>query len=154
LTDGLLEVGRIARAHGLRGEVVVDFLTDRPERTAAGAVLESDRGPFVVEAARPHGKRWIVAFAGIGRREEAEALAGTVLRAAPIDDPDELWAHQLVGSVVREADGTERGRVVALVDNPAHDLLELEDGALVPMVFVLSCEDGVTTIDPPEGLFD
>jgi 16S rRNA processing protein RimM len=150
----LLEVGRVARPHGLRGEVVVDFVTDRPERTAVGAVLDSDRGPLVVEAARPHGKRWIVAFEGIGRREEAEALAGTVLRAEPIEDPEAMWAHELVGSVVREANGTERGRVVALVDNPAHDLLELEDGALVPMVFVVSCQDGVTTIDPPDGLFE
>jgi len=150
----LLEVGRVARPHGLRGEVVVDFLTDRPERTAVGAVLQSDRGPLVVEAARPHGKRWIVAFEGFGRREDAEALAGAVLRAEPIEDPEAMWAHDLVGSVVREADGTERGHVVALVDNPAHDLLELEDGALVPMVFVVSCEGGVTTIDPPEGLFE
>jgi ribosomal 30S subunit maturation factor RimM len=62
--------------------------------------------------------------------------------------------HQLIGSVVRETDGTERGRVVSVVANPAHDQLVLDTGALVPAVFVVSCADGVTVIDPPDGLFD
>ena len=63
--------------------------------------------------------------------------------------------HQLIGSrVVEQGSGAERGRVVAVVANPAHELLELDSGALVPIVFVQSCEDGVTLIDPPEGLFD
>ena len=53
-----------------------------------------------------------------------------------------------------EADGTRRGRCVAVVDNPASDLLELESGALVPVTFVISVADGVVTIEPPDGLFD
>ena len=74
--------------------------------------------------------------------------------AEPIDDPDALWVHHLVGAAVVELDGTERGRCVAVIDNPAADLLELDSGALVPVTFVVGFDDGVVTIDPPEGLFE
>ena len=93
-------------------------------------------------------------FEGVHDRTDAEALAGRVLRAEAVADPDALWVHELVGSMVRELGGTERGRVVEVQANPAHDLLVLESGALVPAVFVVSCVDGVTLIDPPDGLFD
>ena len=63
--------------------------------------------------------------------------------------------HELIGSrVVEQGTGVERGRVVPCVANPAHELLELDSGALVPIVFVRSCEDGVTVMAVPEGLFD
>ena len=52
------------------------------------------------------------------------------------------------------ASGVTVGRVVAVEANPAHDLLVLDGGALVPMVFVVSTEPGVVLIDPPDGLFD
>lgn len=150
----LLEVGRIGRAHGLKGEVMVDLITDRLDRLAVGTVLASDRGDLVVAGSRPHQKRFIVAFEGVRDRTAAETLAGTVLRAESVEDPDALWVHELVGTLVVEADGNERGVVRAVQANPAHDLLVLESGALVPIVFVVSCVDGVTLIDPPPGLFD
>ena len=150
----LLEVGRIGRAHGLKGEVMVDLITDRLDRVAVGTVLSTDRGNLVVAGSRPHQKRFIVAFEGVGDRAAAEALAGTVLRAESVDDPEALWVHELVGTLVVEVNGTERGVVRAVQANPAHDLLVLESGALVPIVFVVSCVDGVTLIDPPPGLFD
>ena len=77
-----------------------------------------------------------------------------MLRAAPLDDPDALWVDDLVGASVVEANGTERGTIVAVVENPAHDLLELDTGALVPVVFVRSVDAGVVTVDVPDGLFD
>lgn len=150
----LLEVGRVAKAHGLRGEVVVDLLTDRTERLDPGSVLDSDRGPLRVVSTRPHQHRWLVTFEGVADRTGAEALAGLVLRAEPLDDADGLWVHELVGATVRERNGVERGEVVAVIDNPAHDLLELGSGALVPVVFIIEVADGVIVIDPPEGLFD
>ena len=70
-----------------------------------------------------------------------------------MEDDSSLWVHQLIGSEVIEVSGTPRGRCIAVIANPAHDLLELADGSLVPVPFVVSCRDGVTTIDPPEGLF-
>ena len=74
--------------------------------------------------------------------------------AEPIDDPDALWVHELIGSRSSRSTGTDAGRCVAVVDNPAADLLELDSGALVPVVFVVGHADGVVVIDPPEGLFD
>ena len=150
----ILEVGRVVRAHGLRGEVLVDLLTDVESRLAVGSELESDRGTLRVVASRPHQGRHLVTFEGIADRTAAEGLAGLALRAEALADPEALWVHDLVGSVVREVGGTERGRVVAVQANPAHDLLVLDDGALVPTVFVVTCEGGVTVIDPPEGLFE
>ncbi len=150
----MLEVGRVTRAHGLGGEVLVRLTTDRTERLAVGSVLASDAGDLTVASARPHQDRWIVAFAGRTGREAAEALRGVVLRAAPIDDPDELWVHEVVGARVVTVAGEEVGTCVSVVANPAADLLELDGGALVPTSFVVDHAPGRVTIDPPEGLFD
>jgi 16S rRNA processing protein RimM len=150
----LLEVGRIVKAHGLRGEVIVKLVTDRVERVAPGSRLTTDEGVLEVVESHPHQHRFRVAFAGVHGREAAEALTGTILRAEPIVDEDEIYVHQIIGTRVVERDGTSRGIVESVQANPAHDLLVLDSGSLVPMVFVVSCVDGVTTIDPPAGLFD
>jgi 16S rRNA processing protein RimM len=150
----LLDIGRIGKAHGLRGQVVVELTTDRLERVATGSELQTDRGPMVIATSRPQSGRFVVQFEGFSTREQAETLAGTILRAEPIDDPDALWVHDVIGTRVVDTSGVDHGACVAVLENPAHDLLELEDGALVPIVFVLTSENGVTTIDPPNGLFD
>jgi len=150
----VLEVGRVARAHGIRGSVVVDLVTDRIERLEPGSVLSSDEGDLIVVAARPFGRRWLVDFQGVGDRSQAEELAGRVLSAEAIDDPDEWWVHDLVGCEVVEVDGTDRGRVVELQANPASDLLVLDGGALVPLTFVVDVAAGRILVDVPAGLFD
>jgi len=156
MTDGRLEVGRVTKAHGLRGEVVVDLVSDYPEvRLARGSRLWAGAEEVVVAASRPFQQRWLVRLEGVDDRDGADRLAGRTLMADPIEDPEALWVHELIGSrVVEEGSGVERGRVVAVVANPAHELLELDSGALVPIVFVESYEDGITRIAPPDGLFD
>jgi 16S rRNA processing protein RimM len=134
--------------------VIVRLTTDRSERVDVGAVLHSDRGALVVRASRPHQRDWIVAFDGVADRNQAESMRGLVLRAEPLDDPDALWVHDLVGSRVVESDGTERGVVTAVEANPASDLLVLDDGHLVPLGFVTRTEPGRLTVDVPAGLFD
>jgi 16S rRNA processing protein RimM len=151
---GLLEVGRVGRAHGVRGDVFVHLTTDRVERLAAGSRLKAGERWLTVVAASRANDRWRVHFEGVDDRDSAEALSRVVLEAEPIDDPDTLWVHQLIGADVVELAGTSRGRCVAVIDNPAADLLELDSGALVPASFVVSVADGVVTIDPPDGLFD
>src|SRR5690349_8892729 len=148
----LLEVGRVAKPHGLRGEVVVALSTNRPERVAKGTVLHVDDGPLTITASRPHQHRWIVRFAGVDTREAADALHGQVLRAEPLEDPDALWVHELIGSVVVDQHGTEHGTVTAVEVNPASDLLVLDGGALVPLTFVVDRADGRITVDVPDGL--
>jgi len=67
---------------------------------------------------------------------------------------DELWVHEVVGAEVHDRSGATLGHVVAVEANPAHDLLVLDGGTLVPMVFVVEQRDGVVVIDPPEGLLE
>jgi 16S rRNA processing protein RimM len=150
----VLEVGRVVKPHGLRGEVIVELFTNRVERLAAGTSLSTPNGPLVVERSSPHHGRWIVQFSGVAGVDAAEALRGTVLSAEPLEDPDALWVHELVGSSVVGVSGVDYGRVTAVEANPASDLLVLEGGGLVPLRFVVSHGDGRIVIDPPEGLLD
>lgn len=152
--DGLLQIGHIRRAHGLRGQVNVDLGSDRPERLAPGARWWARDRWWTVESASAHQDRWLVTLAELDDRNDAQRLTNTPIYAEPLEDGDELWVHELIGAVVVEADGTERGRCVAVVANPAADLLELESGALVPVVFVVSQQQGRVVIDPPAGLFE
>ena len=148
-----LEIGAIAKPHGLKGEVIVSLVTDRTERLDPGSVLETDQGPLTVVSAAPHQRRWRVQFEGIGSREEADRLHGLKLRAEPIDDPDVWFVHDLIGCEVVTTDGTVVGRCTAIIDNPAHDMVELDTGALVPMPFVVEVEPRTRiVIDPPDGL--
>lgn len=151
----LLEVGQIARPHGLRGEVVVQLISNRPEaRLAPGSRLATDHGDLEVVAARPHQNRWIVRFAGIDDRGGAERLRGAVLRGEPLEEEGALWVHELVGAAVVDTHGVELGTVEALQASPASDLLVLDGERLVPLTFVVDVARGRVVIDPPEGLFD
>ena len=150
----LLEVGRIIKPHGIRGEVIVDLVTNRPERLDAGSVLSSDAGDLEVLRSTPHQNRWIVAFAGVTDRNRAEELRGTVLRAEPMEGEDDtLWVHELIGTVVYDVNGLFYGRVAEVESNPASDLLVLPQG-LVPLTFVVTQGLGRIVIDPPEGLIE
>jgi len=150
-----LEVGRIGRAHGLRGEVSVTLSSERPERLTRDSVLYVDDRALVVRSARPHSGRWLVCFEGIEDRTAAEALLGLVLTGDPLPTEDgELWVHELIGAAVHDRDGREVGTVTAVEANPASDLLVIDDDVLVPMAFVVEQAPGRVVIDPPEGLLD
>jgi 16S rRNA processing protein RimM len=149
----MLEIGRIVKPHGLRGDVIVSLVTNRTERLDVGSVLEAGDRRLEVVRSSAHKGRWIVAFAGVNDIDAAEALRDTVLRAEPLDDPDELWVHDLLGSEVVDTGGTSHGTVAAVEANPASDLLVLDSGALVPLRFVVEHGPGRVVVDPPEGLF-
>jgi 16S rRNA processing protein RimM len=166
-----LVVGRIAKAHGIGGEVSIEVRTDVPdERFAVGVLLDTDPadlGPLVVERSRWHSGRLLVAFEGVADRTAAERLRGASLvvdsaTSPPIDDDDEYWDHDLVGLEVVSTAGEVLGAIDDVVHPPGADLLVVRrpDGgeALVPFV-----RDIVTTVDmtarravvdPPEGLFE
>ncbi len=151
-----LEVGRIGRAHGLRGEIAVSLSTDREERLAPGSVLGIDGRELVVVRSRPHQHRWLVTFEGVDDRTAAEALQGELLYAdaLPTDDDDELWVHELIGASVQDRAGNSLGTVIALEANPASDLLVLDGDRLLPLVFLVRHEPGLVVVDPPAGLWD
>ena len=149
------QVGNVMREILLERDFPVETLRFFASARSAGSTLQWGDREVVVRAARPHQDRWLVQFEGVSDRTAAEALAGRVLLGEALDDPEAIWVHELIGSIVmEEGTGVERGRVVSVLANPAHELLELESGALVPVVFVQSCEDGVTVVAVPEGLFE
>ena len=151
----MLEIGRITRPHGVRGELSVLLTSNRTERLDPGSVLETPNGPLEVRSSRPHKGGWLVWFVGVDHRDQAEALRNVVLSAEPIDDPDELWVHELIGATVIDQDGVAQGTVVRVLDNPASDLLELDSGSLVPARFIVSHVAGEEIrVDVPVGLFD
>jgi 16S rRNA processing protein RimM len=177
----LLEVGRISRPHGLKGEVVVALVTNRIERLApggeltcylagpsdevhapggavsadaAGAAVPANARILKVGSSQPFQGRYLVRFEGIDTREAADELRDGLLVAPAIEDPEALFVHDLVGSEVVEPDGTRRGTVVAVQANPASDLLVMEDGNLVPLRFVIVREEGRLVVDVPTGLFE
>ncbi len=151
----ILEVGRILRAHGVRGEVVVRFTSDREERRTVGAVVQGPAGPLTLRSARhTPGGDWVVRFDEVPDRTAAEAMHGAVLRAEAIDDPAELWVHELLGAVVVDQDGRERGIIAEVHEGSAADLLLLDTGHLVPVSFVVGREPGRILVETPDGLFD
>ena len=169
-----LVVGRVVKAHGVTGEVVVEVRTDDPDlRFAPGSSLRgrpSRGGPesrYVVESARDHSGRLLVRLNGVADRNSAESLRGTVFLVdsedlPPIEDPDEFYDHQLEGLQVVTTTGTAVGSVAEVLHTAAGELLAVrrEDGteALVPfvadIVTSVSRADGVVVIDPPEGLLE
>lgn len=154
--EGLLEVGRIGKPHGVRGDLFLTLTSDVEERHTPGAVFTVADGQgfreLTVTTSRLQNGRWVVHFEGIDDRNDAEKLTNKFLYAAPLEDDDALWVHELIGSRVVDVDGTEWGTCSGVLHNPAHDLLEIDGLLLVPMPFVKSHVDGVTTIDPPKGL--
>jgi 16S rRNA processing protein RimM len=156
MDDARLEVGRIGRAHGLRGEVIVTPVSNVAARFEPGSTLWVDGRPLLVVASRPNQHRYVIRFEGVEDRNAAELLRNKFVEAEPLAHAPEgeLWVHELIGSEVRDRAGAALGSVVAVEANPAHDLLVLDGGALVPMVFVVSSADGLVVVDPPEGLLD
>lgn len=152
----ILEVGQIGRAHGLKGEVLVNLTTDLvSERTAPGAVFFVPGGETLeVERAQAHQGKWRVKFLGVDSRSAAEKLAGTKLEAEALEDVAGPLVHELVGKVVVDAEGTERGEVTALISNPASDILELDTGHLVPLAFYVSHDSEKVHVAVPDGLWD
>ncbi|AYJ49406.1 ribosome maturation factor RimM [Rhodococcus sp. P1Y] len=171
-----LVIGRVAKSHGIKGEVVVEVRTDAPEdRFSVGTALHGrkprasvDTTPYVVEAVREHSGRLLLRLHGIEDKTAADLLRGTLFVVdsqdlPPSEDPDEFYDHELEGLSVRLPDGTEVGTVREVLHSAAGELLSIRpaDGSraeiLVPFVTAIvtsvSLADGIV-IDPPEGLLD
>jgi len=163
-------VGRIARAHGIRGQVIVNPETDFPEqRFHVGAELFIERDGQVetltVTSARFHRERPVIGIAGVDTMDDAETLAGRELRV-PVDRLAPLpsgtfYRHDLIGCRVETRDGSMVG-VVRDVEGTIGSSRLVVDGeggeVLIPLVAPI-CPDvdpvgKRIVIDPPDGLID
>ena len=168
-----LTIGRVVKAHGVTGEVVVEVRTDDPElRFALGTVLRAKASDhrernYVVAAARPHGGRLLLRLDEVADRAAADALRGSVFVVdsadlPPIDEPDTYYDHQLEGLLVRTTTGRDIGTVAEVLHTAAGELLAVKRAdaseLLVPFVSAIvtsvSLESRVVEIDPPEGLLE
>ncbi|MGZ4104189.1 MAG: ribosome maturation factor RimM [Actinomycetota bacterium] len=159
-----LVVGRIVKAHGIRGEVAVDILSDQQDRFSVGARVYAGERVLVVASSRPHHDRLLVRFDAVDDRTEAEALRGNELtipseEAAPLDEWS-FYPHQLVGLSVVDPDGRTLGTMLRVEESPAADLWVVRAGhreVLVPAVreIIVSVDlaGGRIVVRPPDGLF-
>jgi 16S rRNA processing protein RimM len=167
-----LRVGRVTKAHGLKGAVKLDLYTDDPARRfvpGSGFALQvPDGSPW-------HGKRlellelkWyngvaVAFFDGVEDRSAAESLIKAVLWIELGEEPQEedaWYYHQLIGLRVVQGD-RELGTVVRVDEFPGQDLLAVQTAlgeVLVPFVKAIvtsvDIEAGVVSVDPPGGLFE
>ena len=166
-----IEVGRVSRAHGVRGDVRVTLSTDNPDRFVKGAVLhgvpsrpglrqaESGRVTLEIESIKGMADSPIVKFAGVDDRTQAEGFRGWVLQVPlselPALEDGEFYSFELEGLEARSLDGTVVGVVREVLESPAHDLLaiELSSGGemLAPFIHefvpVVEVESGYVTVD-------
>ncbi|MDN3482298.1 ribosome maturation factor RimM [Arthrobacter sp. APC 3897] len=165
-----LQVARIGKPHGIRGEVTVQVLTDAPEdRFVPGTELTvepASKGPLTVLSARWNKDILLLGFEEVVDRNGAEELRGAMLSVdtdeLDDEDDDEGWyEHELVGLKARIG-GDVVGTVSGLRTLTVQDLLVIDDNegrevfvpfveAIVPEVNV---EDGYVLLTPPEGLFE
>ena len=163
-------VGRIARPHGLRGEVVVNPETDFvEERFARGARLwtRSDRGDeeLTITSARVQNGRPVIGLAGFTSIDDVERLAGLDLRVPEealnqLGD-DTYYQHQLVGCAVETLDGSRVGDVTRVDGGAGGSLLAVgadRGEILIPFARHICVDIDVVArrirIDPPEGLLE
>ena len=169
-------VGRVRKAHGLRGEIVVEPITSEPAAVfAAGRVvllgdavgnLRGDARAYAVRASSPFKGGWIVALDGLADRTEADLWRERYLFApfAELRPPadDEVYQHELLGMRVELESGEAVGEVSALYELPQGLTLEVtrpgRDAALVPyrpaVVRRVDPAERLVVLDPPEGLLD
>jgi 16S rRNA processing protein RimM len=168
-----LRVGRLVKAHGLKGALKLELYTDDPDRRFVPGASFTLQVP---EHSQWHGEtitvrefRWmnqqpVIFFEGVDDRNAADTLVRAILWIDEDEDaaaePDAWYDHQLVGlDVVR--DGTVVGKVARVEHFPAQDLLVVATGGdevLVPFVAAIvpevDVEGGRVVVTPPAGLFE
>lgn len=166
-------VGRLRKPHGLKGEVTLFPLTDRPDeifttgRSLAVVNLAGDvvGGPIEIERARGYHREWIVKFAGVDLREAWDPWRGLFLAAdvsaLPAPEGEEVWLHELVGFTVRHSDGTSLGIVSDVYELPAGVTIEVQGAKrefLLPyrreFVLEVQRDERRLIVEPPAGLVD
>lgn len=168
---GQIAVGKVAKAHGIKGEIKVYPFSGRPEDFRGYKLLtliEPERGlsrSYAVEQCRPLGNLVLLQLAGLSERSTAEGLRGWEVRIArellPPPGPGIFYWHELVGLPVLTDAGQVLGQVSSLLTTPAHDILVITGGGgeyLIPAVSEcvagLAADGKALIVTPPPGLLE
>jgi len=123
-----LVVGKLRHSHGLRGEILMEVITDFPERIRQGKTLlvgESYQ-PMRVTSRRVHGENLLLAFEGINSAEEVGRIRNQWVYVTANDRPSlsegEYYHHQLIGLQVTSEDGLELGKITGILETGANDV--------------------------------
>lgn len=169
--ENLLPVGRVAKAHGIKGEIkVYPFSGDPTAFPGYSAVTliapdGQELGTYPVTEGRLQGRHALLRLAGIDRREQAEALAGCEVRVDKAQLPplgeDEFYWQEMEGRRVVTTDGRDLGRVSGFLATGAHDILRVTGRGreyLIPasgeVIAEIDDKAGIIVIDPPPGLLE
>ena len=170
-----LAVGQVTKPHGIKGEVFIHPLTDHPEGLYApgvvlfpagpGAEPDPDRPGLTLATVRPFKDGFLVRFAGVEDRTQAEALRRLEL-LAPVEalaprGEGEVFFHELPGMRVEDTAGVQVGRVLEVYELEPSVLLEVmtrTGKVLIPfvaeVVVDVQLEQRRLVVDPPPGLLD
>ncbi|MCU0305364.1 MAG: ribosome maturation factor RimM [Thermoanaerobaculales bacterium] len=165
-----LVIGRVVKPHGVQGDLLVEIVTDFPERLTEGVVFgvggeDGPRSHHEVVRARVHKGRWLLSVRGLRDRDAADSWRGHYLYL-PEQSLDELpegfvYEHHLVGLACRSPLGEDLGEVRGLDRGPGQQRLVVRRGRrefLVPyvpeIVTAVDLEAGTVTVDAPPGLLD
>ena len=161
-------MGIVAKAHGLRGEVVVDPTTDTPGRFDPGRVVAAGlpsgaARTLKVATSRPFQGRWLVRFEGIETRSDAETLHSAELtirrdQVAPLPE-GRFYRFDLVGLTAKTPQGTTLGRVEEVFATGSNDVLIVRGDhgeILIPLLDTVfrsvDLSSGTIELAPPPGL--
>jgi 16S rRNA processing protein RimM len=163
-------VGRVARAHGIKGWVAIRPFSENAERFRPNAEVEVGRDEHStrmlrIDESSSHQDHVLVRFAGFEDRSQAEQLRGLDIFVGAEDLPelgqDEFWEHQIVGLVVLDTAGRRLGEITEVMSRGAQDLWRIETRAgsvLFPaakqLVKSVDPQGGTAVVDPPAGLFE
>ena len=172
----MVAVGRVARAHGNKGEVIINLETDFPKRrfqngNVVYGLIDGETKPFLIERVRFHGGRPVVELEGINSMNAAEALAALELRVPEAElatlPRDTYYRYQLIGCVVETINGTVVGTVTAvegvvgaqrLLVRPSGETFkvgnEIEVPLAAPICVHIDASEKRIIVDLPDGLLE
>ena len=166
----LVLVGHVRKPHGVRGEVLIEVLSDDPDRFRPGAEMivtgpAGERRMLSIAALRPHRGGLLVVFEGLEDRDEVGALRGADLmveaRAVRSAPEGSYYYFDLVGRTCHDRRAGDLGEVTSVREDGGGLLLEIRDQSrtvLVPFVreYLISIDpaDGPVEFDLPEGLLE
>lgn len=161
-----LAVGKLRRPHGVRGEMLMDVLTDFPERLAPGVrvLVGEDHKPFVLRSSRRQMEALLVAFQGYDTPETVGSLRNLMVYVRADEIPrleeGEYYQHELIGMQVVDEDGAAVGMITEIIETAAHDIFVVQTvdqrEALIPMtdqfILKIDVQKGEMQVRPIPGL--